>query len=242
MFQLKIMKIKILIVIVLYLNINSYSQQIVNSYSKHIVKSYKTYPTFLPYKIEFNFAYERSLNRKTAIEVLIGSSLKENIFFRKDSFFDLDNDDYPQKFIIAPNALVRLSYKYYLGENGQFSEGYYIASQLFTKLTYLNNYTYKNYYEGEYKENIDLTKGIIGLHLLFGKQYVDRTNVLINWYIGIGARYTPYFKTRYWEEYYPPNYDLENTTGYYYRDEVKNIYYWMLRPSLHFGLGLGILR
>ena len=210
-------------------------------YAQRAAKSYKTYPTFLAYKIELNFAYERSLSKKTAMELLIGSSVKENIFFRKDSFFDLNNDDYPPEFIVAPNALVRLSYKYYLGKSGQFLEGYYIASQLFTKLTYLNDYTYKNYYEGKYKENMDLTKGIVGLHLLFGTQYVDKTNVLINWYIGIGVRYTPYFKTRYWEEYYPPNYESDHT-GYYFRDKEKKIYYWMLRPSLHFGLGLGILR
>ena len=219
------MKIKALLIAIFLLNTNLYAQR--------VAKSYKTYPTFLPYQIELNFAYERSLNKKTAIELLIGSSVKELIFFRKDSFFNLDNDN-PPKFIIAPNALVRLSYKYYLGKRGQLLEGFYIASQLFTKLTYLNDYTYKNYYEGEYKENMDLTKGIVGLHLLFGTQYVDKTNVLINWYIGIGARYTPYFKTRYWEEYYPPNYEYDNT-GYYYRNKVKSMYYWMLRPSLHFG-------
>jgi hypothetical protein len=201
---------------------------------------FRTYPTNLALIYEFNFAYETNFDNNNSIEILLGSSIKEHIYhvpiFMLSIFEDYDyNSD---EILPSKNALTRISYKRYFGRGDNTPFRYFYATQLLMKYSFINNYIYEDFYDGRYSELVDIQKAKIGINLLFGKNYINH-NFTLGWHIGLGMRYTYYYRTQYWEEYFPENDEIGETDGYFFHDKKTRSHYGMIKPSVNFGISLG---
>lgn len=197
----------------------------------------KTYPFNLVKVLEFNLAYETNFDAKNGMEFLVGTSLKDHVFYSSTNLlYWFSSESNIDDFQPSSNILTRISYKRYFGKEKFAANKFYISPQIMFKYSFLNNIKYTDTYDGTYEAILDMTRFMTGLHILFGKQSViPKSQVLIGWYLGAGFKYSYYEEVilESWQ-YYPWSEDD------HYSNEARTYHYPVfIFPSFYCGLSIG---
>lgn len=207
--------------------------------STKLFHAIKTYPFNFVNVQEFNIAYETNFDAKNGIEFLIGTSLKDHVFYTNVDInylwkYDWNIDD------IQPsnNVITRISYKRYFGKGNFAANKFYISPLLTFKYSFLNNIKYVDTYDGRYEARLDMHRNMIGFHFLIGQQKVlFDSPVLIGWFFGTGAKFTYYNKeTR--ESWRYSSYSEEVI---YSNEPRTESYFVLLLPTFYCGINLGVV-
>lgn len=194
----------------------------------------KTYPLNLVYIQEFNLAYETLINERMGYEVLLGSSLYDHVYYSGEFDFPITGEAEPGERVRSTNVLTRISFKRYVGKKKSPPKSFYYSPQLILKYSVIKDHHY-NVIDAGYEAWVDLNKLVAGLNFLIGKQYLIKDRVSFGWYFGLGVRYTPYSET-----IYKSHYCYEDTDPCEYDYQKRGNHYFQIRPTIHFGMSLGI--
>ncbi|MCB0807264.1 MAG: hypothetical protein KDC05_15810, partial [Bacteroidales bacterium] len=100
---------------------------------------FKTYPLNLFYNHEINVAVEKNFNQKHGIEILLGTALRDKVYYIPvdPTLWQYDwnvSDLQPCKSI-----LTRISYKRYIGQKPPLAGRSFLSPQLFLKYAYFDH-------------------------------------------------------------------------------------------------------
>lgn len=224
----------ILLPLLLIANLGLSQQDTVKSF--HAIK---TYPLNLVSILEFNLAYETNFDANNGMEFLIGTSLKDHVFYGNVNLdywwsSESNNSDVQP----STNILTRISYKRYFGSNNFAANKFFISPLVMFKYSFLNNIKYTNTYDGTYKAVLDMTRYMVAFHFLIGKQSVFADSpIMWGWFFGMGVKFSFYNKNTLesWHYYDSSNDDNYSNKPRYYQYPV------LIFPSFYGGINLGII-
>ncbi len=199
----------------------------------------KTYPLNLVKVVEFNLAYETNLDAKNGMEILIGTSLNDHVFYGNVNLdYWMMGESNKSDFQPSTNILTRISYKRYFGKDQLVVNKFFISSQVMFKYSFLNNIKYTDTYDGTYEAILDMTRYMIGFHFLIGKQYVNpKSRFLFGWFFGAGFKYSWYEKIILESWHY---YDWSDDNNYS-NDPRTSHYPVFIFPSFYAGINFGMI-
>jgi hypothetical protein len=199
----------------------------------------KTYPLNLANVGEFNIAYETNFDEKNGIEFLIGTSLKDHVFYSNvDLSYWWGNESNIDDVQPSANILTRISYKRYFGKNNFAANKFYISPQFMFKYSFLNNIKYVNNWDGTYEAILDMNRYMVAFHFLIGKQSIMYDSpVMLGWFFGVGAKYSYYNKKILESWHY---YDWSDD-DHYSNDPRTYHYSVLILPSFYCGINLGMI-
>ena len=199
---------------------------------------FKTYPLNLFYNHEINVAVEKNFNQKHGIEILLGTALRDKVYYIPvdPTLWQYDwnvSDLQPCKSI-----LTRISYKRHIGQKPTLAGRSFLSPQLFLKYAYFDHIFYEDTYDGIYQAYLDMKKFQAALQFLIGKQKIsDGRKLVTGFYVGAGLRYN-YYEKKTIDSYI--KYDWEEEFTHTHHNQTSNYHFFM--PTLHLGISIGIIK
>lgn len=97
----------------------------------------KTYPLNLVKVVEFNLAYETNFDAKNGMEFLIGTSMKDHVFYSSTNLlYWINSESNIADFQPSTNILTRISYKRYFGKDQLVVNKFFISPQVIFKYSW----------------------------------------------------------------------------------------------------------
>ncbi len=182
-----------------------------------------------------NASYERKLGKSISIESRI-----DYIF--KLLFLDYDycSGYMPYELVVLPsNGLgVSLGLKFFKKEYDGGLSGVYFNPQLIYKHNLSSKTTFNHFYE-TYEDQKELN--VIGIKLIWGRQYFYSNNFCIDMYLGVGARYINLNTTTFYRKTYQYIDECQCDKNVFTEDfTIKTSKKEMILPSIHIGIKIGL--
>lgn len=182
-----------------------------------------------------NASYERKLGKSISIESRIDYIFKLHLLD-----YDYCSGYIPYELVALPSNgfAVSLGLKFFKKEYDGGLSGVYFNPQLTYKYNLSSKNTFNHYYE-TYEGQKELS--IIGIKLIWGRQYFYSNNFSIDMYLGVGARYINSNTTIFYRKAYLYIDECQCDKNEFTEDfTIRTSKNEMILPSFHIGIKIGL--